>query len=121
MNLSHMKKIRLPQEQDGHLIWRTLEGEWLAGIDSGRGEPALGSLVYGHDAGMNGQWFVIRAASGKLVVYHRVSNTTSPGAIAIYDSFEAMEPHVPAQVFEEAAIRAGLRKPKDYPEAPLDV
>lgn len=54
-----------------------------------------------------------------FVFTHRTRNDV--GSISIYDSFDAMQPNIPAEVFEHACELAGLRKPKQYPEVPLDV
>jgi len=84
----------------------------LVGIyqDSGK------HLVLGVPAGTDDEFRVFLAASGKLVVYQVGSPRDAPGAIRVFDSFDAMEPHVPAKLFEAAAIR----KPYQYPEVPLE-
>jgi hypothetical protein len=43
------------------------------------------------------------------------------GLLAIYDTWEAMQPKVPELIFEIAQEKAGLVKKPEYPEEPLDI
>jgi len=67
-----------------------------------------------------GYWCVIRSASGKLVVYQdRLAEGDAP-KVAIDDSFEAMQPHVPSNIYETALLKAGLKEAPRFSEAPLE-
>ena len=127
MNKSHYVKISLPLPgPDGSIVHHTLQGEWLVGfggISDNRDLPLL-SIT----AGMRAEkrwgeqyWFVIRSASGKLVVYQAsLSEGKGVPSVAIYDSFEAMQPHVPPNVYEFALKRAGLVPREQFTEVPLE-
>ena len=48
------------------------------------------------------------------------SAKNEPSTVAIYDSFEAMEPHVPPSIYQSALERAGLATPPQFPEIPVE-
>ena len=122
--MSKYEKISLPlREEDGSRVCRTFTGEWLAGI-GGMGDKE-GLPWMGFSARWDGEWgdvywYVIRSKSGKLVVYQEPAAEDGAPSIAVYDSFDAMRPHVPARVHDEAARRAGLIKAPHFPEVPLE-
>ena len=112
----YTQKLRLLTEENGHRIWRTLEG-YLVNGTTVKEVPTL--VLPRHKTG---SWFVIRTASGKVVVYHRKDiDSDQPGVISIYDSLEAIEHHVPDEVFAEVAKRTSLRPLDTYPEKPLEL
>ena len=125
--VSRYLKISLPlRQEDGSTVCHTLQGEWLAGIDGNgddSGRPFLGSIVAYEERKRWGQgyWYVIRSASGKLVVYRQpISEKDSAPSVAIYESFEAMQPHVPPSIYDEATESAGLKEPPRFLEVPLE-
>jgi hypothetical protein len=110
-----MKKIRLLGERNGERVWYTFEGKCLVGL-----YQADGRRLAGHTSGTNQERLVFQAASGKLVVYEVGNPRDSPGIIRVFQSFDAMEAQVPVKLFEDAAIEAGVRRPAEYPEIPLE-
>jgi hypothetical protein len=121
--VSKYETIRLPMRQeDGSMVHRTLEGEWLVGCET-PGDSGLPLLSYpgdNRDVWGWGYWFVIRSAAGKLVVYKTALRENKDAILAVFDSFEEMQPHVPPNIYEEALLRAGLKKPPQFPEIPLE-
>jgi hypothetical protein len=65
-------------------------------------------------------WHVFRAGP-KIVTYAHGSDRDEPGEVQVFDSLEAIEPHVPPEIFHEAAVKAGLREESGYPEIPLEL
>jgi hypothetical protein len=118
-------KIKLPMRAEGgETIWRTLRGEWLVGRPGRDGTPGVGRVAERSDRerwGTSDYWFIMRAESGKLVVYREPLNEDGSPVIAIYADFEAMQPHVPPSLYRRALEEAGLAKPPEYREVPLDV
>jgi hypothetical protein len=120
--MSALKTIRLPlREVDGTLMSHTLQGEWLVGMGNSSGRPALGDQApFGERKRWGlGYWYIIRSASGKLVVYQDPFEDGNP-SVAIYESFEAMEPHVPPNIYEHALVEAGLKQLPILREVPLE-
>jgi hypothetical protein len=67
-------------------------------------------------------WAVIQTRRGQLVVYHfdkYVSDEPKTGTIQVYKSWPELEAAVPAKIFEEALLAAGIKKPSEYREVPL--
>ncbi len=107
------ESVRLLVDQDGQQVWKTFEGTWLVGITGGHG------VVLGTSAG-GCNWSVIRAKSGKYVVY--VNSYEEGGrSVQVFDTFEAMKSAIPAEVAEEAGREAGIIARPKFPEEPLDV
>jgi hypothetical protein len=118
------EKISLPLlDSDGLMVLKTLEGEWLVGLANESGRPLV-SLQGGyrhHEKWGYDNWYVIRSASGKIVVYRQpTQETNGPPSVTIFDSCEAIEPHVPPSVYDEAMVRAGLKERPQFPEVPLE-
>ena len=120
--MSKYVTIRLPLQEDGATVHRTLKGEWLVGIGDESERPWISQSAEWDDRKQwgYGYWYVIRSASGKLVVYQQPLEDEGAPSVAIYDSFEAMQPHVPSTIYEEALQKAGLKEPPQFPEAPLE-
>ena len=67
---------------------------------------------------------MIQSVKGKLVVYRfdkREEGKPSTGVIQVYDSWREFEAAVPANILEEALRGAGIKKPAEYSEAPLEL
>jgi hypothetical protein len=109
---SNYKRRLLVKDADGLPVWQTVRGRVLVGWVSSRGTVTSGI----------GDWVVIRAAQGKLVAC-RFDNRDEPatGVIQICDSWPALEAIVPAAVFEKALLEAGIKKPNEYREVPLEL
>jgi hypothetical protein len=107
-----IEKIRFLIDDNGRTVWKTFQGKWLAGgmTDMGMPEGHQGKLY---------TWRVAQAVSGKLVVCR--SKVVGPGELTIYETWEAMQPHVPERVFETAQESAGVRAKVEYPEEALAV
>jgi hypothetical protein len=119
--VSKSEKIRLPlRQEDGAIVLHTLNGQWLVGFGYQKGTPAIGPQASEDEQKQwgRGKWFVIRSASGKLVVY-KTDRDERP-VVHIYESFEAMQPTVPPSIYDEAMVKAGLRQPPQFPEVPLE-
>ena len=117
---SEIKSIRLLVDENEGKVWRTFEGKWLVGSSRGPSSEVVLGWPAKSKGGDSCDWAVIRAKSGKLVVY--VQNFSEESVrIEVYDSFEAMEKEIPAEVANEAARAAGIRPEPAYPEEPLDV
>src|ERR1700722_2218349 len=125
--MSEYETIRLPMRQeDGTTVHRTLQGEWLVGVGDLRYDASGRCPWVGPECSYEerkqwgwGHWFVIRSASGKLVVY-QPPRRHDAATIAIYDSFEAMQPHVPPSIYDDAMKKAGLTEPERFTELPLE-
>jgi hypothetical protein len=121
--MSEHKNIRLLVQEDGGTVWRTLKGELLVGALTDDCRPLLSYQAdyeqrerWGFD-----MWYVIRSTSGKLVVYRQpMLNEDGPPTVTVYDSFEAMQPHVPPNIYNTAMEKAGLKPPPQFPELPLE-
>ena len=121
--MSDYEKIRLPVEENGETVNRTLEGKWLVGMGDRSGRPALSSRAdyRCREQWDNSSWFVIRSASGKLVVYRQpLLDREPPASVTIFDSFEAMQAHVPPNIYDTAMEKAGLKPPQQFTELPLE-
>ena len=69
------------------------------------------------------RWAIIETANGKLVVYwfdNQIGDQPQTGVIQICDSWRALESAVPATIFEHALLAAGIKKPDEYRELPLE-
>jgi hypothetical protein len=121
--MSRYHTIRLPfRQEDGSIVDRTLQGEWVFGMGDRSERPIMSqrAAISEREQWGSRQWFVIRSASGKLVVYGD-DYEEEPATVAIYDSFPAMQPHVPPSIYQGVLERiAGLPKPVQFPEIPLD-
>jgi hypothetical protein len=123
---SDYEKISLPlRQEDGSVVCHTFKGEWLVGfgkIDENSGRPWMGisARLKERERWGDGDWYVIRSASGKLVVYQEPDESDGAPSVAIYGSFEMMEPHVPPNIYEEALLKAGLKEPPQLREVPLE-
>jgi len=70
--VSDEQKILLKmRNEDGGIVYRTLQGRWLVWAGDRTGSASLGlPSGCGERAQWSGaEWFVIRSANGKLVVY----------------------------------------------------
>jgi hypothetical protein len=101
------RKIRLPVLRDGQTVWRTFQGEPLNGLLDSRGVPAMISSIGA---------YVFRSESGKWVVYQSQTQ-----AIEIYESFEAIRPHISEEVYLHVGRRLGKIPLDQYPEEPLEL
>jgi len=50
-----------------------------------------------------------------------MDSLNKPGEVPVYDSWDAMQAHVPESFFEKAQLAAGIRQPVTYPEEGLEV
>lgn len=105
------RPIRFLINENGRTVWKTFTGRLLVG-NVGLGIPAM------HDDRLD-FWQVGQAANGKLVVCR--GEADGPGELAIYETWEAMQPKVPEHIFEIAQEKAGLVKKPEFPEEPLDI
>jgi hypothetical protein len=121
-----IRKIGLPfPAPDGGTIPHTLQGEWLVGSGFKMPGSDLPTAPFnGHRASFDvrshwghGFWYVIRRDSGKLVVYQDASVDGRDPQVNIYDSFEAMKPNVPPNIYEEAALKGAS---SEHPAVPLE-
>lgn len=113
----------LAKREDGSLVIRTFRGRELAGtlFDVPDKQYAVGiAFPVGDEAGWGRDaWFVIQAASGKLVVY-TTPGGDEPGTIRVFPDWETLRDQVPPQIYEEAATKAGiLAGPPKIPVEPL--
>jgi hypothetical protein len=109
-------KRRLLVNEDGQPVWRTVRGRCLVGGSDDKQQIHWG--LHADDA----EWAIIQAAKGKLVVYRfdkRSGDEPRTGVIQICDSWRELEAVVPATIFEEALLAAGVKKPDQYREVPL--
>ena len=83
-----------------------LGGTWLVGIQGFLDDQDY--AVLGVHAGGDPEvsWAVIRAESGRFVVYRQIYQGSA--TIQIFDSFEAMAKVVPAGIAEDAGRTCGL-------------
>jgi hypothetical protein len=114
---ARIKRRMLVKEESGQLAWRTVRGRCLVGSSDSQQQ-----VDWGRWAG-DAEWAVIQAAHDKLVVYRfdKLSSRDDPrtGAIQVCDSWRELEAAVPADIFEEALLKAGVKKPDQYREIPL--
>jgi hypothetical protein len=117
--------IRLLVEENGHKIWRIVQGKCLIGRVGPDGELSVmgrwakAAAGSGRDTAFD--YYVIQTASHKFVVYKRPADS-SVGTIQICDDLAALEPALPADLYAEAVSRispAQRRRP-GYPELPLE-
>jgi hypothetical protein len=110
-------KRRMLVNEDSHLLWRTVRGRLLVGGSDGKQQISWG--LWADDA----DWAIIETASGKLVVYRFEKPTGEQpraGVIQICESWRVLESAVPATICEAALREAGIRKPDEYREVPLE-
>lgn len=113
---SNVKRRLLVKDADGLPVWHTVRGRVLLGWLDNDSNVTSGNYADGNE------WAVVRAANGKLVVYRfdkHVPDQPKTGVIQIYDSWPSLESAVPASIFEQALLEAGIKKPNEYREVPL--
>jgi hypothetical protein len=117
-------RLLMPAD-DGEVVYRTLRGKWLIGAPRSDGTPGFGNMAERPEReqwGSDHYWYIIRADSGKLVVYREpLMHDGGPRSIEVYDDFEAMQPHVPPTMYRRALQEAGLAKAPQYRPAPAAI
>ena len=111
-------KRRLLVNEDGQFVWRTVRGRCLVGGSDKKQQISWGRWADDTD------WAIIETAKRKLVVYRfdkRVDDQPRTGVIQICDSWRALELAVPPTIFEDALLQAGIKKPDEYRELPLEL
>jgi hypothetical protein len=105
-------------------MWRSVRGRVLVGWLDSKGEITSGSWATFESDNRGSDWAVIQAAKGKLVVYRfdkREADEPKTGVIQVCDSWQTLELAVPARIFEEALLAAGIKKPSEYRDVPLEL
>jgi hypothetical protein len=111
-------KRRLLVNEDGQLVWRTVRSRCLVGASNDKRQVDWGRWAD------HAEWAILQAAKGMLVVYRfdkRSGDEPRTGVIQICDSWRALEAAVPATIFEDALLAAGVKKPDQYREVPLEL
>jgi hypothetical protein len=118
---ANVKRRLLVKDADGQLVWHTVRGRILVGWQDSK-EQVVSSGRWGEDGR---DWAVIRTKSGKMVAYRfdkYESDQPKTGVIVkICNSWRELESAVPAKVSEEALLAAGIKKPSEYREVPLEL
>jgi hypothetical protein len=114
--------IRLLVSEDGENLWRTVEGVCLVGRVHADGalSPMGGTAKNGDRRDYSTDWYVIRARSGKFVVYARPGDS-SIGTIRIVDSLPDLKAVLPANLFADVEQAVPPPPPPaGYRELPLE-
>jgi hypothetical protein len=106
------EQIRLLIEDQGRIVWKVFEGEWLVGWSDLAPPGDWKDKIF--------FWRVAQSTNGKLIV-GRSSDIIGPAELAIYATRDEMRANVPKRIFESAEKAAGLRVDPVYPEEPLEV
>jgi hypothetical protein len=113
-----MVKRRLLVKEDGQPVWCTVRGRLLVGSSGSKQQVDWGRWAD------QAEWVVVQAAQDKLVAYRfddRPRKEPRTGTIQVCNSWQALEAVVPPAVFEDALLAAGVKKPDEYREVPLQL
>jgi hypothetical protein len=119
-----VKRRLLVKDEDGQLVWRTVKGRMLVGYPDLKGVVTSGYWASFESDKWGDSWAVLQAAKGKLVVYRFDRDQLEgphTGVIQVCDSWRELESVVPAKILEAALLEAGIEKPSEYRDVPLEL
>jgi hypothetical protein len=118
----------LVKDQDGLPVWRTVRAKVLVGWEDRKGAITSGHWAKTESVMLGSAWAVLQTAKGKKLLAYRFDdyNPKEPdalktGVLHVCDSWRELESTAPANIFEEALLQAGIKKPSEYREAPLEL
>jgi hypothetical protein len=123
---ARVKRRLLVMKEDRQCVWHTVKGKLLVGWSDSNGAVTSGSWSQGEPGTerWRGQDWAVIQTKEKLVVYQfhdRNRDEPRTGEITVCNSWRELESLVPPKIFEEALLEAGIKKPSEYREEPLNL